>query len=77
MNAPVEVLAEPESAALGGAIQALWVQRRAAGEAVSCDDLARDYVVLAPGRTEPNPANVAIYRERLKAFEASTKQMFG
>jgi xylulokinase len=77
LNAPVEVLAEPESAALGGAIQALWTQRRAAGESVSCDDVARDFVVVAPGRTEPNPAAVAVYREQLKAFEASTQKLFG
>lgn len=77
LNAPVEVLAEPESAALGGAIQALWTARRSAGESVSCDDVARDFVVVAPGRTEPNAANVAVYRERLKAFEASTQKLFG
>jgi len=76
LNAPVEVLAEPESAALGGAIQALWVTRRAAGEALSCDDVARDFVVVSPGRTEPNAANVAVYRERLAAFEASTQRLF-
>jgi len=77
LNAPVEVLVEPESAALGGAIQALWSQKRGAGENVTADDVAKDFVVLAPGRTEPNAANVAVYRQKLSSFEASTQKLFG
>ncbi len=77
MNAPVEVLLEPESAALGAAIQASWVDQRERGEPVSVDDVAKNYVQLSPERTEPQPQNVALYRERLSAFESHTKQLFG
>lgn len=77
MNAPVEVLLEPESAALGAAIQASWVDLRERGEQVSVDDVARNYVELSSERTEPQPQNVAVYRKLLSAFEASTKQLFG
>ncbi len=77
MNAPVEVLLEPESAALGAAIQAAWVDRRERGEAVSVDDVACNFVQLSPERTLPRADNVAVYREQLAAFDASTKQLFG
>jgi xylulokinase len=77
LGAPVEVLEEPESAALGGAIQACWVARRGQGENVTADDVAAQLVAVAPGRTEPNAANTAIYRERLAEFEASTRTLFG
>jgi xylulokinase len=76
LDAPVEVLVEPESAALGGALQALWAKRRSLGEAVSCDEVAKDFVVVAPGRTLPHAENVAVYRERLAAFEQSTRKLF-
>lgn len=76
LGVSVEVLAEPESAALGGAIQALWVQQRAAGEDVSADDVAASFVAVLPGKTEPNPAHAAIYRERLATLEQRTKVLF-
>lgn len=76
LGVPVEVLAEPESAALGGAIQAMWVQRRAAGEDVSADDVASNFVSVAPGRTEPNPANADVYRQRLATLEQHTRALF-
>ncbi len=76
LGVPVEVLLEPESAALGGAIQAHWVARRAAGEDVSADDVAKNFVAVAPGATEPNAANAAVYRERLEALQSQTRRLF-
>ncbi len=76
LGVPVEVLLEPESAALGGAIQAHWVARRAAGETVTADDVASRFVTVAPGVTEPNSANAVVYRQRLHALQSQTKLLF-
>ncbi len=77
LDAPVSVLLEPESAALGGAIQAYWVNRRAAGQDVTADDVASQLVSVAPGVTEPIAANTAHYREQLAQFQQQTTQLFG
>lgn len=76
LGAPVEVLVEPESAALGGAIQAYWVTRRAAGEDVAIGAVAAELVAVAPEVTRPNPANAAVYRERLATLESNTQRLF-
>ncbi len=76
LGAPVRVLVEPESAALGGAIQALWVDRRAAGKQVSADEVASKFVSLAPGVAQPNPEHSKIYAEILAQFEQKTSRLF-
>jgi xylulokinase len=77
LGAPVRVLVEPESAALGGAIQAHWVERRANGESVTADDVASRFVTLAPGVAEPNAENTKIYADKLAEFEQLTSRLFG
>jgi xylulokinase len=69
---PIRVLAETESAALGGAIQALWAVRRAGGEAdLPCDAVAAPFVRLgepvvpAPQRAAATAALRARYRSEL------------
>jgi sugar (pentulose or hexulose) kinase len=77
LGAPVSVLVEPESAALGGAIQAYWVSRRAAGEEVTADAVAAPLVTVAAELTEPNAANTAHYRAQLVEFQRQTTELFG
>lgn len=61
LGAPVRLLEETESAALGAALQASWCVRRAAGERdLECHDVAAPFVrVGAP--LLPAPANAAAY----------------
>ncbi len=44
LEVPVAVVEEPEAAALGAAIQALWTVRRLAGERASCAEVAAPFV---------------------------------
>lgn len=77
LQVPTRVLLEPESAALGGALQALWVDQRGQGQSVSIDDVAAPYVELAAESTTPRTSNAAVYKERLAQLEASTTKLFG
>lgn len=77
LGVPVTVLEEPESAALGGAIQAAWVSERAGGAASTIASVAQRYVSLAPSVTSPNSENASAYREALSAFQKQTKTLFG
>lgn len=77
LQAPVDTLVEPESAALGGAIQAYWVCRCDAGESVSADEVAAPLVELSSETASPNPAAATPYREALERLEARTKTLFG
>lgn len=76
LQAQVETLVEPESAALGGAIQAFWVARVEAGEKLSADAVARGLVQRSGEPAAPNPANAAAYRDVLGRFEAETRRLF-
>lgn len=70
----VRVLEETESAALGGALQACWASRRAAGEDVSVDDVAAPFVRLG-AETAPGPA-AAGYGELLAKYRAALGQVY-
>jgi xylulokinase len=63
LNAPVELLAEPEAAVLGAALQALWTLRRAAGERVEADEVAAPFLAAEGPAVEPDPDWVARYAE--------------
>jgi xylulokinase len=76
LGVEVSVLAEPESAALGGALQANWVARRAAGEAVSIDDVAAPFVTLLPEVTRPDSRTHAVYQKQLEEFRSTTEWLF-
>lgn len=63
-NAQVVTLKVSEGAAYGAALQALWCWRLQQGEKVRIEDITDQFVQLNPAETtEPNPKNVAIYRE--------------
>jgi xylulokinase len=76
LGVPVSVLVEPESAALGGALQAYWVARRGHGEDVSVDDVAAPFVVLAAEQNQPNPEATARYQAQLAEFRSMTEWLF-
>jgi len=68
LGCPVVRLAEPESAALGAALQALWTVRRAAGEDVSADEVAAPFVRTDGEPALPDPARVRAYAELAASF---------
>ncbi len=77
LQVPVVALSEPESAALGGALQALWVQRRSEGEgALAIDAVARPYIMEASAAAQPDPAQATIYQELLTRFESETRRLY-
>jgi sugar (pentulose or hexulose) kinase len=63
LGARVVPLAEPESGALGAALQALWTDRRRSDPRADLTELAAPFVQLAPGAVDPDPALVATYRD--------------
>jgi xylulokinase len=76
LAAPVRVLVEPESAALGAALQALWTARRLAGDDVSADAVAAPWITLASGACEPDTRRVALYREARARFAAEVERSY-
>jgi xylulokinase len=65
----VDVPAQPEGAAFGAALQALWSQQRAQGQAVALPDLVATHVALDPSRAAtPDPERVAAYRQPYRRF---------
>lgn len=77
LEAPVVRLAESESAALGGAIQALWTWRRARGDAASIDAVAAPYVRTEGDVEPPDPGLRACYREAKGRFVRWATALFG
>ena len=63
-------------AALGGALQALWVARRAAGEDVSVAAVVAPFVAPAGDPVEPDPDGVDRYREVAARFRAAVARLW-
>lgn len=76
IGVPVTPLAEPESAALGAAIQALWIARRGKGELVTADHVARPFIVTGGEPALPNAENHATYRSILARFASETARLY-
>jgi xylulokinase len=65
----VDVPAQAEGAAFGAALQALWSQLRAQGQAVALPELVAAHVAVDPSRAAmPDPARAAAYREPYRRF---------
>jgi sugar (pentulose or hexulose) kinase len=62
LGVPAERLAEPESAALGAALQALWTWRREQGDDAALDALVQPFVAPEGPPYEPDEARMATYR---------------
>jgi xylulokinase len=77
LGAPVTVLEEPESAALGGAIQAIWVSECESRGPSPVGPVARRYVSLSDSATHPNAENHALYERALAHFDEQTVKLFG
>jgi xylulokinase len=73
----VRPLAEPESAALGAALQAAWAVGRAAGEPSDLDRLARGFLDSAGSPVEPDPAAHAALAPLAARFRELVAQTFG
>ncbi len=76
MGTPVRQVLEPESAALGGALQALWVKRRKTEPELTIDEIAAPVVEFAPTVHTPNSEAHAVYREQLARHRTLTEQLF-
>jgi xylulokinase len=69
MNLPVRVPSSEEAAAMGAAIQALWVLERQSDPAASIESLVDAHVVLEGGVTvNPDPASVAAYDSAYREY---------
>ena len=76
LEAPLEVLAEPESAALGAALQANWARRRAAGQAPQLAHLVEPWIAREGTRVEPELEWVRRYRELRPQWSVQVGRLF-
>ena len=75
-NAQVVTLKVGEGAAYGAALQALWSLRNNQGGNVSIEEITDRFVKLNTRETaEPNPENVAVYREVQALQDALSKPL--
>lgn len=74
LGVDVITLVEPESAALGAAVQALWTERRARGTRVSIDAVATQWVHLDGQRVRPTDSGVARFADMRREFAARVRQ---
>ena len=75
LNAPVSVTAEQESAALGGALQAIWTVARASDPEASIDAVAQPFIEVEGAPVTPDPETAATYAERGQAFRAAVEKL--
>jgi len=73
MNVRIERLVEPESAALGGALQAAWAVD---GER-DLEQLAAPFLRIAGEPIEPDAAHVNLYRELSERFRDEVRRLYG
>ena len=76
LDCPLTLMEEPESAALGAALHALWTVRRSEDAGVSCDEVARPYHRASAAVTEPDPALVASYATLLERFRSAVQTLY-
>jgi xylulokinase len=77
LEIPLVRLEEPESAALGAALQSMWAVRVARGERVSADDVAREIVRERGPMFEPHPDHFAAYRDARARFRELAERLHG
>lgn len=70
LEAPVVTLKEPESAAYGAALQAIWCLRRQEQPGLKISDLAQDLVQKDSLAAGPDPRYSGIYRELQARFNS-------
>ena len=77
LGTPVLPLAEPESAALGAAMQSLWSWHGQNDDTVSLQDLTANCVQTTEATTEPDPDLCAQYAELGARFRAQVAERYG
>ena len=73
---PVRVLTEPESGALGAALQAMWADDQSRGSGRALEEILSPFVKLEDEATEPGPA-AAGYATRRVQFAEDLRQYYG
>jgi len=77
LGVPVEPHLEPESAALGAALQALWTDRRAEGEGAAANEVAEAFGPAAEDAVEATADETRAYRDLLVRFRAAVERQHG
>ncbi|MAG56783.1 MAG: xylulokinase [Planctomycetes bacterium] len=77
LDAPVTMLAEPESGALGAALLAIWTGRIAAGDTVGCDEVARPFIREAGEPLTPDRVAVDHYADAQVRFRERVASLHG
>jgi xylulokinase len=76
LAAPIHGIQEPESGALGAAIQAYWTVLRASDNSVTADEVAQLFVHTTEQVVEPDPDSVAVYRELSNRFREAVRRVY-
>ncbi|MFQ5507209.1 MAG: FGGY-family carbohydrate kinase, partial [Planctomycetota bacterium] len=77
LDAPLSVLVETESAALGAAIQALWTRMRLKGYQRSVHEIAAPFIRLEKTGFVPDPDRVLRYRQLGAEFRELVERVYG
>ncbi len=77
LRTSVQPLAEPESGALGAALQALWTQRIQAGESIGIDAVVQPWIHFEGGTIEPEAGAADCYSALLARFREKCDRLFG
>ncbi len=77
IGVPVQRLAEPEAAALGGALQAQWTCTGQTDPEASIDLIAADYVQFEGAAVTPDAGAKREYDRLLERFRGETERCFG
>lgn len=77
LGVKVNRLIEPESAALGAALQAAWVAGNQQGTSRPLGALCADIVQLDSTEYHPNAAATAVYKQALVRFNELTQRVYG
>jgi len=75
LGTPVVTLKEPEAAALGGALQAVWCHLNEKGAAASIRDVAAERVSLGREAARPDPKNAAVYAALQERFNSLWRRL--
>ncbi|PMP96449.1 MAG: hypothetical protein C0168_02315 [Candidatus Aminicenantes bacterium] len=72
---PVVTLEEPESAAYGAALQAIWTYKKEKGENISWNDLVNKLIRKSPMAAFPDPNLANFYRELQNQFDSLWRRL--
>jgi len=75
LQTPVMTLREPEAAALGGALQAIWCHLRENGAAASIREVTASRVSLGKGAARPEPKNAGVYQALQERFNSLWRRL--